>query len=240
MSQPHDARLLLWGAALSSELLGPALRYWTPGLGASKVEDWDVEGGHLAERCALFIIIALGESVLVAGDTFCDQQWSASSLLSFGCAFTGTLAMWWIYFDRGVELGARRITRAVDPGRLARLAYTYFHLPIVAGIILSAVGDELLLTHAQAHAEPSAVAAIVGGPLLYVVGTLLFKRAIRGWFQLSHLAGVALLCLLGLVGGWLSTLWLAAAVTGALLLVAVWESLSLRSSSLEAALSSQQ
>ena len=55
--------------------------------------------------------------------------------------------MWWIYFNIGAERASRRIARSSDPGRLARLAYTYLHLLLVAGIIVAAVGDELVLAH---------------------------------------------------------------------------------------------
>ena len=62
-------------------------------------------------------------------------------------AFVGTLAMWWIYFNKGAEAGSEQISKSSEPGRLARLAYTYLHMPIVAGIIVTAVADELVLKH---------------------------------------------------------------------------------------------
>jgi low temperature requirement protein LtrA len=222
-------RLLLWIAALVVEYIGPAVRFWAPGIGASKVEDWTVEGGHLAERAALFIIIALGESILVTGATFADAHWDGISAAAFGVAFAGSLAMWWIYFDTGAESGTQQISQARDPGRLARLAYTYLHLPLVAGIILSAVGDELSLAHPHAAVDVEALLGVVGGPIVYLLGALLFKRAIRGWFQLSHIAGLVALGALGAFGALLSRLGLAALTAAVLSLVAVWESLSLRS-----------
>jgi low temperature requirement protein LtrA len=86
----------------------------------------------MAERCALFIIIALGESVLVTGATFADLKWTPQTIGGFLIAFTGSLAMWWIYFHKGADAGAHNIVHVKDPGRVARLAYTYLHLPIVA------------------------------------------------------------------------------------------------------------
>ncbi|MGH7971132.1 MAG: low temperature requirement protein A, partial [Limisphaerales bacterium] len=62
-----ELRLALWGIALFLEYVSPALGYFVPGLGQSATTDWDVEGRHLAERCGLFILIALGESLLVTG-----------------------------------------------------------------------------------------------------------------------------------------------------------------------------
>ena len=132
----------------SSSMSSPAVGFWTPRLGRSTTADWDVEGGHMAERCGLFIIIALGESILVTGATFAELPWTAATVAAFLSAFVGSVAMWWIYFNIGAETGqpAHRRGRAI-PGRLARLAYTYLHLPLVAGIIVAAVGDELVLAH---------------------------------------------------------------------------------------------
>ena len=90
-------RLGLWGAALAVEYVSPAVGFWTPGLGRSTTDDWDVEGGHLAERCSLFIIIALGESLLVTGATFEGLPWTAPTVAAFAVAFVGSVAMWWIY-----------------------------------------------------------------------------------------------------------------------------------------------
>ena len=122
-------RLWLWGLALLLETLAPAVGFWTPGLGRSTTEDWDVEGSHLAERCGLFIIIALGESVLVTGAKFANLPWDAPTIAAFAVSFIGSVAMWWIYFNIGAETASRRISRSRDPGRLARFAYTYMHRP---------------------------------------------------------------------------------------------------------------
>src|SRR3954469_18556921 len=120
-AQGH-ARLLLWMVALGIEYLSPAVRFWIPKYGASSVADWVVEGGHMAERCALFIIIALGESIVVIGATFADLVWSPEAIGAFLVSFIGVLAMWWIYFHKGAEAGADNISQARDPGRIARLA----------------------------------------------------------------------------------------------------------------------
>ncbi len=220
-------RLLLWGLALFIEYVSAAASFWTPGLGRSAVQDWTVEGGHMAERCALFIIIALGESILVTGATFAKLTWTGDAAGAFLVAFTGSLAMWWIYFHKGAEAGAHSISQAKDPGRVARLAYTYLHMPIVAGIVVVAVGDELVLAHPQGHADPKMVLSLVGGPLLFLIGTILFKRTIHGRLQLSHLVGIGALLVLAPFGQLLTPLGLSAATTAILLVVGVWEAISI-------------
>lgn len=223
------ARIVLWVIAVLIEYAGPASRFQTPGLGRSAFEDWDVEGGHMAERCAGFIIIALGESIVVTGATFAETAWTATAILAFLVASLGSIAMWWIYFHLGAEAGSRQIAEAQDSGRLARLSYTYLHLPIVAGIVISAVGDELLLAHADGHSGLKEIVGMIGGPLLYLVGMILFKRGIRGHLQLSHLVGIAALAILVPFAHLLSPLQLSAAATVIMLIVAAWEAISLAS-----------
>ena len=224
-----EARLVLWAIALGIEYVSPAVRFWIPKLGASSVADWVVEGGHIAERCALFVIIALGESIVVTGATFAELTWTTENVVAFASAFVGSLAMWWIYFHKGAEAGSEEISRSSEPGRLARLAYTYLHMPIVAGIIVSAVADELVLKHPGGHSDLRTVLSGIGGPLLFLVGTILFKHSFRGFLQLSHGVGIIALCALGWFASGLSPLWLSILTSAIMVMVAVWESMSLRS-----------
>jgi low temperature requirement protein LtrA len=222
-------RLYLWGAALAIEYVSPLVRFWIPKYGASSIQDWYVEGGHIAERCAGFIIIALGEAIVVNGATFADLHWTAATVGAFASAFLASIAMWWIYFHRGAEAGSELISKSSESGRLARSAYTYLHMPIVAGIVLSAVADQLVLTHPTGHSDIRTVVSAIGGPLLFLVGTILFKHTIRGFLQLSHGAGIIALVVLAWFAKGLSPLMLSALTTGLLIVVAVWESMSLRS-----------
>src|SRR5579859_1370933 len=174
-----DARLVWWAVALCIEYLGPAAFFYVPGLGRSSTREWDVEGGHLAERCSLFVIIALGESVVDTGSSFAESARSPDMWFAFIMAFLGCVAMWWIYFDMGVERGSRSIQKSSDPGRTERLGYTYLHLLIVAGIIASAVGDELSFAHPHVTPDTAQTAVLLGGPALYLLGNTLFKQTVN-------------------------------------------------------------
>lgn len=220
-------RLWLWALAIAIEYASPAAGMWVPGLGRSTTTDWAVDGGHLAERCALFVIIALGESVLVTGATFADMPWSATTLAAFAVTFVGSVAMWLVYFNIGAERASKRIARSDDPGRLARSGYTYLHILIVAGIIVSAVADELVLSHPTGHTELKALLVIVGGPAIYLVGTALFKTLTAPRVPLSHLIGLGLLALVASAGMVASPLVLATGTAATLIVVAVWEWVSL-------------
>src|SRR4051794_33284510 len=100
-------RVTLWAIAVGIETSAPLFGFWVPVLGRSATTDWAVEGGHMAERCGLFVIIALGESILVTGATFAGLTWTAEHIGAFLVAFTGSVAMWVIYFNIGAERGSR-------------------------------------------------------------------------------------------------------------------------------------
>src|SRR3712207_9237793 len=80
--------------SLGVDYAGPAAGYRTPGMGRSRTEEWTIEGAHFAERCQLFVIIALGESILVTGSTFGQVEVSAAAVTAFGVAFLGSGALW--------------------------------------------------------------------------------------------------------------------------------------------------
>ena len=228
-----QSRLVLWTVALAIEYVAPAARFWIPRYGPSTIEEWAVEGGHIAERCAGFIIIALGEAIVVNAATFADLSWTTETVGAFVSAFVGSIAMWWIYFHKGAEAGSELISRSSESGRVARLAYTYLHLPIVAGIVLSAVADELVLKHPDGVSDPRTISTAIGGPSLFLIGTILFKYSIRGFLQLSHGVGIIALVILAWFARDLSPLILSILTTAILILVAVWETVSLGSSAKE-------
>jgi low temperature requirement protein LtrA len=224
-------RVASWAIALALEYAAPWLYFWVPGLGRSSTTDWDIEGTHLAERCGLFVIIALGESILVTGAGFAELEWSTATIAGFVVAFVSSVAMWWVYFDTGATRARHRIAGSDDPGRQGRLAYTYIHFLIVAGIIVSAVADNIVLERpGQADAVDKTV--ILCGTAIYLLGNASFKWVTndRRAPPLSHLAGLALLLALVpfAVAGSASALSLGAATTGVLVIVATWESMALR------------
>ena len=135
--------------------------------------------------------------------------------------------MWVVYFNIGAERSSRVFSTSTDPGRLARSGYTYLHIPIVAGIIVAAVADELMLHHPGGHTDLKTAVVILGGPALYLTGNSLFKWLTAPWAPLSHTVGLGLLAVLILAVPFLPPLALSAAATAVLILVAVWEWASL-------------
>lgn len=220
----HDgARVWLWGLALGIEYLSPLTGMYVPGLGRDQTTKWQVLGGHIAERAGLFVIICLGETLLVSGATFAEKPWDGPGLMAFLSALAGTVGMWWVYFHIGHKRGTHQIEHSEDPGRLARLAFTYLHIPIVAGIILGAVGSERAIAHPMDPGVLAEGASIIGGLVLFLLGNGLFKQVSSGRFPLSHLTGLALAAAALLSGPWMP-LWALNSVAALILaVVAIWE-----------------
>ncbi|MDG4787460.1 low temperature requirement protein A [Micromonospora sp. WMMD1102] len=206
-------RLGLWVAAVVLDTSAAACDFYVPGWGRSRPTEWAIHGSHLAERARLFVIIALGESILVTGTDFGALRHGWTPLAALVSAFLGTVALWWIYFDRSAEAARSVIVAAEEPGRLGRSAYTYLHIPMVAGIIVTAVGDDLTLHEPTGTADVAVISTVLGGPVLFLAGFLLFKRAILGIRSRVLLVAVVVLVALGPLGPLLSPLALSAVAT---------------------------
>ena len=222
-----NQRIGLWLLALVIEYSGPFAFFRVPGMGRSDLSDWIISGSHMSERCGLFIIIALGEGLIITGATYAGASAQPGLDLALLNAFLGSFAMWWLYFDMGARRGLRHIENHRAPGLIARQAFTYWHIPIVAGIILLAVGDELVLAHPLEPVHGDFVAVVTGGTLLFIAGLAGFKRISSGnpWFPASHVYGLVLTLGIGAWGLLLHppSLLLFAVVTVLFAAIAVWE-----------------
>jgi low temperature requirement protein LtrA len=218
-----DDRLLLWAPALILDLLAPVAGYWLPGRGRAATTEYDVDGGHFAERCQGFIIIALGESIVVTGATAAAAGLDTTVVVCLIVAFLETAALWWLYFGTAAQHSRTLMSESDDPGRLARDAYTYLHLPIVAGIIGAAVGDDLLIAEPHHHLHGVGLAVVVGGPALYLLGENLFRRRMTATVNAKRFAAAAGLLALAFLGPHVSALALSVAVTAVLAVLALSE-----------------
>ncbi len=193
------ARLALW--LLASILIGIVIfvGFPLPGLGRNRTTDYPITGVHMAERCLLFVILAIGESILITGEGFGQLPHTRTIWAAFIVAFIGSVTLWWIYFDRTIELARARMGTAPDPGRLGVLAYTFYHMYLIAGIIVAAAGDEISLAHPNEAAGRASVLILLGGPALFLLGNLLFKAAMFGQISRAQAAAMLLLIVLMLL-----------------------------------------
>jgi low temperature requirement protein LtrA len=221
-----ETQYVLWILALAIAYVVPVIGYYIPGLGRSRTSEWPIEGGHFAHRCRLFVIIALGESLLVTGTTFGDIEVSTATITAFVVAFLDTVALWWIYFERSEEAAREVISSSEDPGRLARSAYTFFHQPMIAGIIAVAASDDLVLAHPGERGTLASVALILGGTALFLAGHALFEWSVFGRPPYSHMIAIAVLAVLVPVGFQIPALALSSAAALIVVGLAVWETIS--------------
>jgi low temperature requirement protein LtrA len=158
----------IWLLALLLDMAGPYL------FGS---EGWKIVPGHFAERHGLIVLIALGESIVAIGV-------GASGELTLGIGTAAVIgvalaaAMWWIYFDIVAIVSGRRLEEA-EPGKvqneMARDSYSYIHLAMVAGIVLTALGLKTTIAHFEDHLPTVPAFALYGGVALYLIGLVLFR-----------------------------------------------------------------
>ena len=218
-----STRWWLWVLALALEFVSLSVSLWVPGPGHSATKDWDVERGHMAERCGLFVMLALGESVLVTGAIFAGLEWTNAMIAAFLASLLGSIAMWWLYFSTTADAGRERVSYSRNPEWLARLAYTYIHILFVAGIVVSAVGNTFTLAHPLIHNDAKAAIAALGGVGLYLTGNLLFKWTIVGKISHSHLISITALGAVAFAADYLTPLFLMAIASLVLVVLVVVE-----------------
>jgi low temperature requirement protein LtrA len=177
---------LCWILALAIDYGGLALRGTT---------GWHVVAGHFAERHGLIIIVALGESIVSLGVGAGGLELDAGVITGALLGVAAAAALWWAYFDVVAPHAERRLSEASETERveLARDSYTYLHLPMVAGIILFAVGVKTTLGHYDDHLNAVPAAALTGGVALYLTALSAFRRRNVGTFNRRRLAAAVVL-----------------------------------------------
>ena len=160
-----QARLAWWAAATLVELAGTWTAHALPG---RRLESRQVgfAGGHLLERGRLFMIIALGETVMTTGTALTAAPYEPMTLLTAGVALTGTIALFWLFFSRS-ERVVRHYERTEDPMRAGRSGVISLMIS-VAGLIAVAVADERVIAHPVEHAGATTSLLLFGGPILFI------------------------------------------------------------------------
>ncbi len=173
---------VLWVIAIALDYGGPYL---------FGVEGWRLVAGHFAERFGLIVIIALGESIVAIGvgaGTDVDAGIVTAAVLGTVVA----AALWWLYFDVVALVAERRLANAT-PGReqnsMARDSYGYLHLPMVAGIMLVALGMKKTLDHTDEPLKLVPAVALLGGAAIYLLAHVAFR-----WRNVHSLGRHRLIC----------------------------------------------
>jgi low temperature requirement protein LtrA len=214
------ARGALWTLAVAVDYTAFALRLPTPRLGRVPASEVPIVAEHLAERYRQFFIIALGELILVTGLAFSGGGFAPVRSAAFLVSITTTVLLWRIYIYRAGELHSAAIAAAPDPFRLGRTA-TYAHLVMVAGVVVTSVGAELVTAHPLGHTQPAWIGVILGGPALFLAGRAGFEYTVFARVSWDRPIGLLVLAALAPVMRNLPPLLVALAATVVLAGVAI-------------------
>jgi low temperature requirement protein LtrA len=176
--------------AVAIDYLGPSVL----GLGSG----WRIAPEHFAERHGLIILIALGESIIAIG-VGAGFELDAGAIGAAGLGIVVVSALWWLYFDVAAILARRRLvqTSGLAQTRLAWQAYSNLHLPMVAGIVLFALGLKTTLVHPGDALETVPAVALCGGAALYLLAHIAFLVRTTGRvFRRRTIGAVVLLVLI--------------------------------------------
>jgi low temperature requirement protein LtrA len=216
-----DTRLVLWGLAVVATYVGVSSLHWLPGRGRRiGLEHTEIAGGHLVERFRLFFIIVLGETVLTTGNAFVGEPFELERLLALAISFTGTVALWWCYFQRAERVGVEIAETAEDAGAVG-LWGTWTLTLIVLALIGIAVGDELAVAHPDDDATLGFTILTFGGPALFLLAQVFFLGRALGHVPRSRPLALAALAILSVATSPLTLIVGIAASTAVLVAVAI-------------------
>jgi low temperature requirement protein LtrA len=208
----------IWAVALLLDMLEPFL------FGS---EGWQLRPSHFVERHGLIIIIALGESIVAIGvgaHGHVDAGVVAAAVL--GVAVAG--ALWWLYFDIVALVAERRLTRAAvgrEQNEIARDSFSYMHFPMVAGIVLLALGLKKTLAHVDDPLKLVPAVAMLGGTSVYLLAHVAFRWRNVHRFSVQRLLCAIVLCALIPLATELDALVMLGLVAALLAALIAWETM---------------
>jgi low temperature requirement protein LtrA len=178
----------LWLAALGLDLAAPLVRFWAPRRGPTSMDDWPIDPALFSERFQLLLIIVLGESIVLTGVTATEAGLGTSVVVALTLGFFTSVALWWLYFSRRPSQAVGQASAQEGAGKVGRDAYTYLHVPIIAGVLLTAVADELVIAHPGDELGTAGALVTLGGPALYLLGLVSFGLRVgrhQPWTRLA-------------------------------------------------------
>jgi low temperature requirement protein LtrA len=216
------AREVLWLLAVSVDMAGSATGFFVPGLGRSTTKDWSIDGQHIAERCQSFVLIAIGESIVVIGAGLASgPNIGLRELAAIVVAFAGSVGLWWVYFDRSAEVAQSVIARHPNPGSLGRSAYHSIHPIMIGGIVAIAAGDHAIVSHPDSSAGVATALMLAGGSALFLAGHALFKVTVWNVTPWSRVVAIAVLLAFIPIAAGLPDLVVGAVAAGVVIAVAI-------------------
>ena len=192
-----ESRLLWWVLAAVIDTIGRWLAHPIPGRHLNS-ENIPFDAGHMLERCRLFLLIALGETVFTTGTAIATAPAGLMTLITGTLALAGTVAVWALAFGRAGHLSLQHAEETRDPVLASRHAVNVL-MPMVAGLIAIAVANEIIIAHPQQHTSLALSLLLAGGPILFLAAQLWYYLVILHIRSNIHLFGSTVLLLVGLV-----------------------------------------
>jgi low temperature requirement protein LtrA len=178
------AQIAIWVAALLFDYVSGGLR---------GIEGWRLSPGHFAERHSLVVIIALGESIVAIGVGAAGIELHAGELAAAALGVVVSASLWWIYFDGTLERVQERLHALHGRARntTARDGFSFLHMPLVAGIVLLALGVKKTLEHVDDPLKDVSAVALCGGVALYFASDVAFRRRVLALAEPPRLLAAA-------------------------------------------------
>lgn len=185
-------RLALWALAITIDYVAARLDFPTPGAGRSPISEWRLAAAHMSERFRQIVIVALGGTIIVAGTTFGASDFGLHSVAALVVSFAVTGLLWRIYIYRAGELMSEALARSANPAHLGR-STAYTHLLIAAAAITVSVADRLVIAQPLAPPNAAWTAAIMAGPVLFLLGRARLEYTVFSRVAYSRRIGLAVL-----------------------------------------------
>jgi low temperature requirement protein LtrA len=195
-----ELRIFLWILALILDYGAPLIHFRFPGLPDLGLDAWNVTTEHFAERFSLFIILTLGETIIITGSTTSQLDLDIIHILALLLAFASTAAMWWMHFRTMSESAEDELENANDRTRMARDAYSYAHVLIVIGIVTIALADELVISHPTTVLPANELTAVIVGPILFLTGEVIYQYFTERSLNRIRIGGGIACAVIGFVG----------------------------------------
>jgi low temperature requirement protein LtrA len=190
----QELRLVVWGVAAAIDLVGHMLAHRLPGR-KTEGRQVPVPGERIFERFGLFYLIAIGETVLSTGQAIAENLEDPLILLTGTVGLAGSVAVWWCYFHSLEHETLEKLDSADDHFRPGILAGNSLAV-LLAGLILVAVGDRLVISDPTARPDLETVLFVYGGPVLFLAARGVFIRQVLSHRRASDLAGIGALAVL--------------------------------------------
>ncbi|WP_052745010.1 low temperature requirement protein A [Micromonospora sp. HK10] len=192
------ARVALWLLAVTLSVGTARLGWPVPGLGRGQESAWALAPHHLAERAQQLVLVALGETILAVGIVYAGGTGrpSAAQTAGLAAAFVTAVLLWRIYFHRAGQVMGEAVADAREPAALGRFVGTA-HTVMIFGIVMTAIGHELIQVGPSGRPYPAWLVMILGGPACFLIGRAALERAVFDRVSPSRWVGAAVLVVAG-------------------------------------------